>query len=286
MARQYIRKYELTISPVDADSRIIKDLRVSFEVTKSTLSWPNLCRISIFNPNQDTISAIESKYTQIILNAGYEGSMGLIFKGEIRNGFISKTKTDKIVTLYAGDGEKDWQNSFFNRTYSESVSMRQVIADVIATFKNTSQGALEGLPETADKLLGQTISGSSKDVLDGFAKEYGFTWSIQDGELVTTPLEEPLQGDEAVVLNAKTGMINSPTITENGVNVTCLLNPKLLPNRAIKIESLGSDASIGNLYFYEVKATSGEGTYKIEEVTFSGDSREGDWLSSIKARRI
>lgn len=282
MSRQYKRAYELTILPTSGLSRTITGLRVNFEITKSILSFPNLCRMTIYNPNDETLSALQDKYTKIVFNAGYEGDMRLLFKGEIRNISQAKTGVDKLITIYAGDGEKDWQNSTFNKTFSETVTMKTAIQEVLSSFKNITVGTIEGLPEEVDKLLGQTLSGSSKDIMDGFAEEYGFDWSIQDGEIVTTPIGSPLQGDEAVLITSATGMIGSPTLTEIGADVTSLLNPRLLPNRAFKIESVNSDIQMGNLFFRNIKRTSAEGTYKIQEVVFKGDSREGDWLSSVK----
>jgi len=142
------------------------------------------------------------------------------------------------------------------------------------------------LPQVADKMRGQVLSGSSKDIMDNFAEEYGFSWSIQDGEIIITPEQEPLEGDEAVLVTAATGMIGSPTITEIGVDVTTLLNPRLLPNRGFIIESINAEVTIGNLFFRNVKRTTAEGFYKIQEVVFRGDSRDGDWLSSVKGRII
>ena len=286
MPRQYIRSYDLTILPSEGDAKIIKDLRVSFEVTKSVLSFPNLARISIYNPNPDTLSLLQKKFTKIVLNAGYLGNIKLLFKGEIRNVFQAKTGPDRIVTIYAGDGERDWQNATFNKTFTENISVSSAIQEVIKTFKEVTVGVVNGLPQVADKLRGQTLSGSSKDILDNFADEYGFTWSIQDGEVIIVPVEEPLQGDEAVLINAATGMVGSPTITEIGADVTTLLNPALLPNRAFKLESLNADIQLGNLFFRNVPRNNAEGTYKIQEVTFKGDSREGDWISITKGRII
>ena len=157
---------------------------------------------------------------------------------------------------------------------------------MLKSFEEVSLGTIEGLPQGADKLRGQTLSGSSKDIMDEFANEYGFDWSIQDGEVIITPIESPLQNNEAVLLTATTGMLGSPTVTEIGANVVSLLNPNLLPNRAFKIESVNADIQLGNLFFRDVKRTSAEGTYKIQEVIFKGDSREGEWTSSVKGRII
>lgn len=286
MARQYKRAYQLTIVPSDGEARVITDLRINFEITKSILSFPNLCRLNIYNPSGDTLAALQKKFTKVILNAGYEGDIRLLFKGDIRNVYQSRSGVDRLVTIYAGDGERDWQNATFNKTFTENVTVSSAIQEVLKTFKEVTLGAIGGLPEVADKLRGQTLSGSSKDILDELASEYGFNWNIQDGEVITTPAESPLEGDEAVVVSAATGMVGTPTITEIGANVSTLLNPRLLPNRAFKIESVNADIQLGNLFFRQAKRTSAEGTYKIQEVVFKGDSREGDWLSSVKGRII
>jgi len=286
MARQYKRAYDLTILPTTGSYKVVSQLRIIFEITKSVLSFPNLARIQIYNPNSDTLSLLQKKFTKIVLNAGYESNLRLLFKGEIRNVYQTKIGTDRIVTIYAGDGEKDWQNATFNKTFTENVSISSAILEVLKTFEEVSLGVINGLPQVADKLRGQTLSGSSKDILDNFADEYGFNWSIQDGEMVIVPIEEPLQSNEAVLVNAATGMIGSPTVTEIGADVTTLLNPRMLPNRAFKIESVNAEIQLGNLFFRKIPRTTAEGTYKIQEVTFKGDSREGDWLSSVKGRII
>ena len=286
MARQYKRVYELTVIPPGGEARIIRGLRLSFEITKNILSFPNIARLTLYNPNQDTLSALQERYTKIVLNAGYEGDMRLLFKGDVRNVFQNKAGRDRLLTIYSGDGEKSWQNATFNKTLSENLSVKSAIEELLKTFSDINIGTLQGLPQVADKLRGQVLSGSSKDIMDNFAEEYGFAWSIQDGEIVITPDTEPLEGDEAVLITAATGMIGSPTVTEIGADVTTLLNPRLLPNRAFLIESLNAEVTIGNLFFRNIKRTTAEGLYKIQEVTFKGDSRDGDWLSSVKGRII
>lgn len=286
MTRQYKRAYDITIIPQDGEARVIKGLRINFEITKSVLSFPNLCRLNIYNPNEDTLAALQKKFTKIIINVGYEGDVRLLFKGEIRNVFQNRAGVDRLITIYAGDGERDWQNATFNKTFTENVTISSAIEEVLKSFEEVTVGVVNGLPQAADKLRGQTLSGSSKDILDQFAEEYGFDWSIQDGEVIITPIESPLEGDEAVLVNAATGMIGSPTVTEVGADVTTLLNPRMLPNKAFKIESVNADIQLGNLFFRNIKRTTAEGTYKIQEVTFKGDSREGDWISSVKGRII
>lgn len=286
MTRQYDRSYELTIISPEGLSRVITGLRIQFEITKSILSYPNLCKLTIFNANQDTLSILQRKYTKVILNAGYKGDIGLLFKGQVRNVFQGRQGTEKSLVVYAGDGERDWQNAQFNKTFTESVTIKAAIEEVLKSFGEVTNGVIEGIPNVADKIRGQTLSGSSKDILDKFADEYGFNWSIQNEEVVIVPDESPIQGDQAVFVSAATGMLNSPTITEIGADVKTLLNHRMLPNRSFQIDSVNADTQIGNLFFRDVKKTSAEGLYKIQEVVFRGDSREGEWSSAVKGRSV
>jgi len=282
LARQYGRNYRLTVTDVDGNSKEISGLHIEFEITKSTLSFPNLARISITNVSKDTLSFIQRKFNNVRLDVGYGEDIGLLFKGEIRNVFQPRNSTETYAVIYAGDGQASWQNSIFNKSFTGNISSGDAIREVIDSF-NLDIGKLEGLPSAKDKIRGQTLSGASKDIMDKMAEEYGFTWSIQDGEIITTPLDTPISNFEAVVLTSSTGMINSPVITEVGADVSSLLNRNLVPNGVFQIKSESADTSLSNIFLREsIPRTSAEGFYKVQEVTHRGDSRRGDWLSNIK----
>jgi len=285
VSRQFKRSYSLTLSD-GTKARTITGLRVSFEIKQSLLSFPNLAKIEIYNPNQDSLSIMQKRYSELTFNAGYAGNLRLLFKGQIRNVFQKKVGADRIVTLFAGDGERDWQNSTFNKTLSENTTIKQVINKIAQSFTNTSIGILQGVDVPADKLRGQTLSGPSKDILDKLAEDYGFQWSIQDGDLTVVPNQKTLDGLDVVLINQATGMVGSPTITQLGVNVTTLLNPDLVPNRAFQVQSTSANVAIGGLQFREIKRTSGEGLYKTFQVTFIGDTYGPSWFSTVEGRAV
>ena len=282
MARLFKREYLLRITTLEGEQREISDLAINFEITKSILSFPNLAKITLFNTNADTRAALQSKDTRIELNAGYEDNTRLIFKGAVRNVVASRADTDTGLTIYSADGEQDWRNATVNITYSESVNVRTVINDVISTFKDSQPGALEGLPDTTDNIRGLSLSGPSKTVLDSLATEYGFEWSIQDGEVVTSAPSVPNTDGVSILVTPATGMIDSPTVTEIGADVTTLLNNQMLPNRLFRIESTTANVTLGNLNFRDLPRTNAEGSYKIQEVVFRGEYPRGAWTSSVK----
>lgn len=291
MTKQYERNYELIVITADGQVRTIRGLRIEFEITKSLISYPNIAKISIYNANEDTLSALQRKFTRIILNVGYGTDLKVLFKGEVRNVFQEGGSINKLLTIYSGDGEKDWKNSFFNKTYNKNVSIKTIITDLVNSFPSLTLGEIEGIPDVADNLLGSTISGKTSDILDRYATDYGFNWSIQDEQIIITPDDQALSNSEAVLINASNGMIGSPTLTETnlgfgGVEVTTLLNPRLKPTGLFKIESVTQNISIPNLFFREVKKTRAEGLYRTQEVVFKGDSRQGEWLSTAKGTAV
>lgn len=288
MASQFKRKYELIIIGED-ETKVITDLRIVFEVIKSLRSYPNLAKFDVYNPNATTVSLL-TKNPLLILKAGYEGNTGLIFRGRIRNSFVNKVSEDRIVTIYAGDGQREWENTYINKTYSENLTPKELVKDVLSTLLETGElsfGEILDLDErSADKLIGVTLTGSTKDVMDKLADDYGLVWSIQDGEIVVMDADTALAPDTAVLINQTTGMIGTPTVTEIGADVTSLLNPKLLPNTAFKIESVSSNIAISNLQFREPRRTTAEGLYRAFEVNFNGDTHGNNWYSVARGTAL
>lgn len=279
--KQYKRNYELLIDK-DGFRRIIKELRIKFEITKSIRSYPNIAKIDIYNPSDETLSFLDSRLTKITLNAGYGSVLNLIFIGRIRNTLQTRQGVDTIVTIYSADGQKDWEQSIFNKTLTETVNIKQVVKELIGTFTETSIGELLGLEAEADKIKGQTLSGNTRDILDMLGEDYGFEWSIQNNTFSTIPQKDIIKPDDIIRITSTTGMIGSPTITEIGVDVKTLLNSNLSPNRGFAIESISQNISIGNLNFRNLKKTKAEGLYKIFEVLHKGDTHDGEWVSLVK----
>ncbi len=283
MARQFKRKYALILS--GNNTKVITDLRVSFEVTKSERSYPNLAKIDIYNPNQETISMLTADDPLIILRVGYVDNEGIIFRGKSRNVYINKLNEDRILTIYAADGGRDWESAIYNKTLSENIKIKDIVSELFQTLTESGEvsiGSIQGLNIPADKLRGQTLSGSTKDILDLLADDYNFKWSIQDGEIILTENNTAIDYLESVIINQSTGMIGSPTVTEIGVEVASLINPNILPGRLFTVNAVSAQLSLSNLQFRTVKRTSANGTYRAYEVIFKGDTHSNEWYVLAK----
>lgn len=283
MTRQYLRSYTLHIDNGE-NRKSINGLRISFEIIKSLQSTPNICKLVIFNPNEQTKSILQDRLTKITLNAGYAGYEKLLFTGRVRTSLINRQREDETITVFSGDGQRDWEQAFFNKTFSGSIRVDEVIKQIASTFTETATNDIASIGNISDKLLGQSLSGMSRDIMDTFAKQYGFQWSIQDNVFNITKNNAVDTSSGIIVVNALTGMIGEPTITERGADVKTLLNPEAKPNRQFRIESIGAGVQQGNLYLREAVKTRAQGVYKIFEVIHKGDTHSNTWDSTLKGQ--
>ena len=112
---------------------------------------------------------------------------------------------------------------------------------------------------------GRVLCGDSREILNRVARNNQADWSIQDGNLIFLPKDKVLNA-EAVLLSQETGMIGSPEQTDDGLELSCLLNPALQIGGLVEVQSI-------------IEHFNGE--YKIIKLAHSGDGLGGDWLSKM-----
>jgi len=173
-----------------------------------------------------------------------------------------------------------------NTTLAKGSSpMDQITAAVQTTSpKGVTLGHVGDLPQT--KLpRGKVMYGNARQYLRDVAQSNGKVWSIQNEQITFIPVTSYLPG-ERVVLTSKTGLIGTPQQTTEGVNVKCLLNPRLRIGGLIDIDN----ASIADFKInFAIKGSpanlpipqSPDGVYYCLVIDHSGDTRGVDWYSTI-----
>ncbi|MDR0233876.1 MAG: hypothetical protein LBI31_03620, partial [Zoogloeaceae bacterium] len=199
----------------------------------------------------------------------------------IKHVFRYRDKQDFITEIEAGDGDNDFRNAIMNETLAAGTNNAQ-LADRAAT--SLSGGTTKGVMNTSSQTRrrGKVISAPTRKVLSDLARESGADWSIQDGQLMFVPTKALLPG-EAIKINAETGMLKAPEITESGVTVETLMEPMLrvygaihINNNDIKEQSKEQKEGTGT------PRLSPDGIYKVVEVKHTGDTHTKDWYSEIK----
>jgi len=312
-ADQYLRVCKLLvvgkISSLDSRNRDALDLsklRIKFLVKRSDTETPNTADIRVYNLSEETALTIRKEFTSVILEAGYRGNSGVIFRGNIRQVVLGRENaTDTFIDIIAGDGDRSYNYSVVNLTLAKgSKPIDQVNA---ATDAMKSRGATPGnLGDFPSNELprGKVMFGNAKDYLRNSAITARKTWSIQDEKITFVPVDSYLPGTR-VVLTSDTGIIGTPQQTNWGVNVKCLLNPFIqigglvvIDNKSVEQQKLNLDqitaASVAAkttddrtkaINDLTPRFLSADGTYKVLTIELTGDTRGVPWYSSLVCLR-
>lgn len=255
----------------------VRDLRVQFQIEKTKDSTANKAEIKITNLSQETRTRIREKDALVRVFAGYENDLGavLLFSGNSQH-TVNKWETPDIVThIEAQDGQRQLRQTRSSFTYANRTSANTIINRLANEI---------GLPLRQDFNIegayqSYTFNGRARDGMDAVCRRFGYTWSIQDGEILIIP-KEGNTGRVAVVLSAETGLVNTPERLSDQEGefddalekdlewkLTSLLNPRLQPGALVQLTSKQAN-----------------GLFQIEKVRHYGDTRGQDWYSEIEVK--
>lgn len=286
--QQYGRVCTLLVSNKQGKALDLSALRIKFKVKKTGVMTPNAADIIVYNVDPDTQKLIQNEYTNVLLQAGYVGNYGLIFKGNIKQ-FITgrESATDTFINLNCGDGDRAYNFAIINQTIKSGVTPQIQLNAALTSMSGmgVSSGYTGALPQQALP-RGKVIYGNTRDQLKKLADTYGFTWSVQDGNLVFLSQGTYLP-NQVVVLTSKTGMIGTPQQTTEGIDVKCLLNPNLKVHGRVQIDNK-SIAKMKIDFFTPGSPANTpaqlnhDGLYYALVVEYSGDTRGQDWYSNMR----
>ena len=255
------------------------ELKIGFNIQKDISGVPNSAVIEIWNLSEGHRNAIGKELDDVTLEAGYmppDGSsnVGIIFKGQMRDVQHRRERADIITTLTCGDGDKAIGKATISRTFPRGTKVEDVITAINDEFakQNIARGEWKGVGDLPTLTRPYSMCGSCSRELNRLGRTHGFYWSIQNGALEITPGDGYLGG--IAFLTPTTGLIESPTITDNGVSAKALLNPEIRPNRRVRIES------------DMLTANGGGGEYRVSTATYAGDNRDGDFTVQIEGESV
>lgn len=273
----------------------VSNLRIQLKISRVAMYYPNQAQISIFNLNATFENTVIQEGYRVVVEAGYPNNYGKIFDGTILMcNRYKQDGTDYILNILALDGSQFLNEGFCTFTYAKGQTARQVVQNVCN--KASTPISLGYASPQLDKIKfskAYTSYGSTKTALSDIARTINGTWYVDNGELYMIAYSDSatkLPGglNQAVELNPKTGLIGNPQQVNYGVQVKCLLNPKIMPYGLIHISNqyiTEQLVSIGN-YSQGVSRTyelDSEGLYRVCSVTFVGDTRGNDWYSEVVA---
>lgn len=209
-------------------------LQVDFDIKMSRSKTPNQGVVAIYNLAETDRRRIERDAKSIRLYAGYDGDNKMIFTGDVVFASSVKETVDWKTEIKAGDGFRSFSQSITSRNYAAGTPIKTIVEQTakdmgiaVKESANILQGVIDG---------SVTLHGKSQSGLDQVIRNAGGEWSIQDNEIQITPVTKPIDG-EAIVLDASSGLLEAPSLSEKGVSVRCQLHPDFRPGKVMKLES-------------------------------------------------
>ncbi len=266
------------LNQFQADVVEITDLRFRFTVKKSLSKEPNTAEIVVTNLSERSRAELQDKSLRISVRAGYEDTVSTIFVGDARDVDSAQNGPDWETTIQCGDGERGYRHGRTNESFRAGTKVSDVVKKFAANMGVDVKFAEGFIGELRGKQFvnGYAARGRAARELDRVLKAYGYEWSVQDNQL---QILKPGDGttETVVELTTESGLVGSPTLgspQKKGkkpvLKCKSLLQPSIRPGRRIVIDS----------------TTGIRGTFKVNQVTHTGDTAGGEWYTEVEAEPI
>jgi hypothetical protein len=254
-------------------------LRITFDISKTEFSAPNMAKITINNLSSNTRNKINQDRKQVaVLEAGYvdAGGLQLLFHGDIVDVSHDLKKPEILTTITVMDGHNAIKEKKISVSYRAGAPISQVIKDCtkalglpMSASYNYVQLPTSSLDATA------SFTGNAAIWLDRICNDNGLQWSIQNGtiKIVNAEKSDNLPPLSSVLIGSPRrlfkNMITQSLTDFSGYEFDALLMPKCEPFSAIELISRDIPKPIKLV---------------ASEVKHSGDNFGDKWQTTVKAR--
>jgi len=269
MTELFDRYHEIVVGDL-----LLRDVRVTFNVSRSLKQEANKAQLSIWNLSEDHRQGLaDTDKVPVSISAGYVGRFSRIFLGNLRSARSNLDGADIVTTIETGDGEDSLRSKNVSKSYPRQTPVKVIVSDLAKALgiglDNLEEVISQARLPTADTvtLSGVSVFGNAARELRYWLDSLKIEWSVQDGALQLLPKNDTLKS-MAVRLTPSTGLVGSPTVDNKGVmKATALLIPDLEPGRSVVVESRFV-----------------KGAYRIEKVSYTGDTAGGDWYANVEGK--
>jgi hypothetical protein len=279
----------LPIGGTVANGIDLSQLRITFHVRQFDYNVPNTATIRVYNLNDATALRIQKEFQYVTLQAGYDGgNYGQIFQGTIKQ--FKKGRIDAITTfleMFCSDGDQAYNFGTINtavaagQTYQQQLQTIQQALDPYLTNKQIAQIPLSANTGGLTLPRGRVLFGLAAARMNDVALSTQCSYKIVNGQIIFTSLTGFDPG-AVIQLDVTTGLVLVPEATDNGIEVTALLNPAIRCGRRVQINNKDinttqlTQAGQGALPLLPFPASvTADGFYRVIVADHEGDSRGG-----------
>lgn len=286
------RRYEMTVQgsgvvntiqgPVFETHLINYPLTLQFDINRNVMATLNTGRFTLYNLKASTRNDIYHDirdlgiYQQVVLKAGYvsQPNLPIIFKGNILSARSYRQGPNWLTEIECSDGVFGAANGQVPATMTKPAgwNFQDVVKSMLRTMDHVGIGTIEDLPSQNSR--GISFSGNSWDALQNFIPD-GVLFIDNEVANVLNPGSYVETEFGIPVINADSGLLNTPQRQTNTVVAEMIFEPRLVIGQRVLLQS----EERNNNGFYKVSGIHHRGTISAavggEAVTavtlFSGD---------------
>lgn len=293
MTTQFMRKAEVVIeNPAGGTVLTVKNLRIAFDVSKSSTSETNKSIITIYNLNDTSRFLIDTVGQKLTLKVGYDKTvpqyadvssddlLKMLVQGDVSRIEHNFERPEWVTKIYVSEGGTFVKEDKISVSYKKDADVLAILKDIIKKAGLKIEQELADIIKDPKKLVnGFSFTGRTKDALDKLTQMSDLTWENDNG--TTVFLSRAADNiKQAIDVNVYTGMIGSPSRLRdsdtqandasalNGYVVKTLLNPEIRPGALLKVTSVVDALNTERLI--------------VSEVNHTGDTHGNDWMSTAK----
>lgn len=236
---KFNRNYHLSVELEDGSILIAQPpLTLEFQVVRNNFASSNVAQIRIFNLNELNRNLIRfnisnyNRYRGVILRAGYDENMPVIFAGNISQAWSSREGVNVVTQIECLDGGYALANGVLNQNFSVGTSRQTLIETMLERLPNVSVGAVG----TIDGELGRgnSFSGSTADIVNALT---GYKFYIDNEKSYVLGDSECIRG-EIDLIDSDSGLLGTPILEETIFHFDMIFEPRLIIGQKIELRSL------------------------------------------------
>jgi hypothetical protein len=285
---KFNRQYQLLIE-TEVKNEFIEiklPFTIEFEITKNYLASQNEATIRVMNlgvKNRNRIrfdfyDITDQNKRKVILRAGYEGFLADVFVGFINFAHSERSNQTFVTTIVAFDGGFAFNTPADQVTYNDGTPVKQIVSNLMDQLidNGINKGVVGNIEGTIKKSY--TPNGTVTDAIRELTGQTGF---FVDGNVSNFLNDSESLGGDIQVIDAETGLLNTPMVSQLGLQVDILFEPRLRIGQVVRLNTLTGDLRQSGFTDYQF---SYNGDFRINSIQHSATISEavsGEAFTSI-----
>ncbi len=276
----YGRKYRIFVTLKSGQTLDISSLRCTFEITKSWERKEDYCMVSVYNLNANDENRIIQEGDKVTIEAGYAGEFyGQIYTGNVFQTLRAKENgTDFVLSIIAYDTYVYSLYNVTNTTIIAQSSMRQAVNAITSPI---NQGVITNKTNEITYPRGKVLFGVSDVLLKQIERTTDSTYYIENGQANIVSATD-ISNNEIFDLTPESGLVGSPSQSQQGITCQCLMNPLIKINSLFHIDNTKVRTARLSLGSYQIPLDA-DGIYRVIKIQYTGDTWGSDWYLNIDA---